>query len=433
MIGVALALALASPAPKVEVAPMVQLGHGAPVLVWQTNEVAADWRVHYAGRDAKVSFRTYAPVGQPLRRIYRAALTGLKPSQKTPYALSAGSKTLFRSTFSAPKGAKQPFRFVALGDTGDGSAAQRSIAEYLPRLKPDLALLLGDIVYNRGLGREYDSRFFPFYGKLADSTLSVGVTGNHDVLARDLAEYPDGMAYYTVWDQPLNGPQVRAGQNAPRLSGSPEAIRAFERAAGPAWPRGGTFSFDYGDVHFTVLDSNAYMDWNDPALRAWLARDLRAGMRRAWRIVLYHVTPFTAGETHTKTDYMKTIQPILEQYRVSLVLMGHVHNYQRTRPARKIGDRWVWDLDFDGVRRTRPQGPIYVVSGAGGGPLYDKALASKRPQWNSWMAAAVSKHSVSVVDVDASSLRFRQLSPDGRVLDQFRIDRSTPPAIRRKR
>ena len=40
--------------------------------------------------------------------------------------------------------------------------------------------------------------------------------------------------------------------------------RAFTEAAGEAYPRMTNFSFDYGNAHWTVIDSNPYVDWTDP-------------------------------------------------------------------------------------------------------------------------------------------------------------------------
>ena len=44
------------------------------------------------------------------------------------------------------------------------------------------------------------------------------------------------------------------------------------------------FSFDYGNAHYLVLDANAYMDWTDEKLRAWLEEDLKTASQATWRI-----------------------------------------------------------------------------------------------------------------------------------------------------
>jgi len=34
------------------------------------------------------------------------------------------------------------------------------------------------------------------------------------------------------------------------------------------------FSYDYGNAHWTVIDSDTYVDWTDSTLKAWVANDL---------------------------------------------------------------------------------------------------------------------------------------------------------------
>ena len=43
------------------------------------------------------------------------------------------------------------------------------------------------------------------------------------------------------------------------------------------------YSFDYGNSHWTFLDSNVYVDWSDVYLRNWLARDLAAAKDATWK------------------------------------------------------------------------------------------------------------------------------------------------------
>ena len=110
---------------------------------------------------------------------------------------------------------------------------------------------------------------------LLRSSLFVAAPGNHDIATRDLGQYPDGLAYFLYWDQPRNGPPaVAAASPVPPLIGPEANQKAFIQAAGDAYPRMASFSFDYGNAHWTVLDSNPYVDWTNPELRAWVVHDL---------------------------------------------------------------------------------------------------------------------------------------------------------------
>ena len=93
------------------------------------------------------------------------------------------------------------------------------------------------------------------------------------------------------------------------------------------------FSFDYGDAHWTVLDSNPYVDWTDPDLRGWVERDLAAAQDATWRFVAFHHPPFNSSQAHFGDQRMRVLADVFEAGRVDIVWSGHVHNYQRTYPA----------------------------------------------------------------------------------------------------
>src|SRR5207253_2847474 len=140
----------------------------------------------------------------------------------------------------------------------------------------------GDIVYTNGRISEYRLKFFPVYNAdqasadtgapLLRSIPFIAAPGNHDILPRNYQLFADAMAYFLYWDQTHNGPAADVGAaNTPVLPGNPDAQPAFLAAAQKRYPRMANFSFDYGNAHWTVLDSNPYMDWANPALVAWLA------------------------------------------------------------------------------------------------------------------------------------------------------------------
>jgi len=69
-------------------------------------------------------------------------------------------------------------------------------------------------------------------------------------------------------------------------------------------------------------------------------------------------------------------------------------------------------------------GIIYIVSGSGGAALHNGDQESKPKTWQPFTAAFHSRmHSVSVVDIDAGRMTFRQLTVSGRELDSFTIQK----------
>jgi hypothetical protein len=283
---------------------------------------------------------------------------------------------------------------------------------------------------------------------LLRSTLFVAAPGNHDIATRDLDKYPDGLAYFLYWEQPLNGPPGRDGSAYLSPLVGPEANKnAFLDAAGAAYPRMANFSFDYGNAHWTVIDANPYVDWTDSELRAWVARDLAAARGATWRFVSFHHPGFNSAREHFEQQQMRALAQVFEAGAVDVVFNGHVHNYQRSYPLRfipdkdgngepgktkdgkpahdkLIGGRWTLDRAFDGRTNTRPQGVIYLVTGAGGAKLYNPEQQDDPTSWQEFTYKFASKvHSLTVADVEGQSLTVRQVSSDGEEIDRFTLTR----------
>src|SRR5262249_30141739 len=80
-----------------------------------------------------------------------------------------------------PPSPGHPFRFLAFGDSGNGSNTQRGVAERMIATTPDLIIHLGDLVYPAGLAEDYQRNFFEPYHELLARIPFMPTLGNHDV------------------------------------------------------------------------------------------------------------------------------------------------------------------------------------------------------------------------------------------------------------
>ncbi|MDR3635822.1 MAG: metallophosphoesterase family protein [Isosphaeraceae bacterium] len=448
------------------VKPYLQLGHTpAPdklALLWHAPDADTAWSVEYrigadgawkkadAPRASRVAVTGIAP-----HRVYRAALSGLEPGGTFTYRVNQGGKEVFSAEGRAPKSAGQPYRFVAFGDCGAGTTDQKPLAYRAFLAKPDFVVIPGDIVYEEGRISEYHETFWPVYNAdepspatgvpLLRSTLFVAAPGNHDTGNRDLDKHADGLGYFLYWDQPLNGPLAKEGSAiVPPLIASEANRRAFTSAAGDAYPRMTNFSFDYGNAHWTIVDSNPYVDWTNPELLKWVERDLAAAQRATWRFVMFHHPPFNSAREHLEQQQTRALAPLFEAGNVDVVFNGHVHNYQRSFPmrfkpdnkgtllvggrdgktvrGRVINGRWALDKAFDGRNDTTPDGVIYLITGAGGQKLYNPEQQDDRDSWQGFTDKFISKvHSLTIAEVDGKTLTIRQVTGDGQELDRFTV------------
>lgn len=452
-----------------EVKPYLQRGDGRDTLdlLWQTADRDASWKVEVrTGADRPwveappATSRRVALNGVWPFRLYRAVLGGLTPGGGFTYRVLRAGKLVFEATGIAPKPPGGSQRVVVFGDCAAGTSGQSAVAYQTYQAKPDYVVVTGDVVYYRGRVLEYLDHFFPVYNAetagpswgapLLRSTLFFTAPGNHDLIERNLDRYPDGLAYFYYWDFPLNGPDTVAGApGTPTLKGSADRQEAYLHAAGSAYPRMANYSFDYGDVHWTVLDGNTYTDWTDPARLAWLDADLAAAKDAAWRIVAFHQPAFHSSKTHGEDQRMRLLAPNLEKGKVAIAFNGHVHNYQRSRPLRfvvgptrpngagpgygpagEVDGKWTLDTTYDGANQTRPDGVIYIVTGAGGARLYDTGQTDAPASWNEYTARFVSNvHSLTIADVTPGSITVRQVSAEGVELDRFVVTREIAPTL----
>ena len=434
------------------VKPYLQLGTDAKetntlALLWQANSSTGEWIVEWkpASSDRFHSIKALSrPVALGTRHfVYQATLNRLKPGESFAYRVLLGGKEVFTAEGHARIAGDAPYRFAVFGDCGADSSGQKSIAFETYKFKPDFVFIPGDIVYWHGLANEYHTKFFPVYNAdaaskgagapLMRSTLFMASVGNHDVAGQNLGSYPAGLAYFYYFHLPLNGFEkfVRPGFKA-----TADQTRALAEASGDSFPRMSNYSFEYGNSYWLVLDSTAEVDWSQPEMIEWVAKELKSAAARkaTWRFVAFHHPPFSSSHMHAGDQQMRVLAKTFEEGKVDVVFSGHVHNYQRTYPLKfQIGSydaskshraagQFTLDKEFDGKARTKAAGVIYLVTGAGGEFLYDKGQTNNRKSWQEFTVQFISNvHSFTAVEVNGETAIFRQVDEGGAVVDAFTV------------
>lgn len=434
---------------KVVVAPYIQPGDTPYFFseskeIWfQTDGKEKSVRVEFTPRGKMTQVAEISSVQLPTGRLYKAVLTPLEFDSSAQYRVSVNGQAIQTGTFRT-RTLGPRIRFVAIGDTGDGSSAEKQVAYRISQTQPDFLVHTGDYVYANGLASEYRSHLFPIYNAETAGPSSGAplmrqipfymILGNHDVFGLNLNKYPDGLAAFYYNSLPLNGPRYKSEIKA---IGNDSGLKS---AGGKRWPAMANYTFRYGNAFFLCLDSNSYMNPLDPTLVKWMEE--RLGETKAtWKVVLLHAAPFSSSPKHYDYQPMRKLAPIFEKYGVSLVLAGHVHGYQRTKPLSfipqktnggKVIGKFAFDETFDGKTRTQAKYPIYVVTGAGSASLYDRELTDKPTLWNrkdpSWAPYTVklisNQNSFTTVDIDGKQLTLRQINVKGKELDRIRITKN---------
>lgn len=445
--------------------PYLQIGREPSAqsleLLWHTSDVDASWSVEqrvdakWVKAPAPTSVRVAVGKVAP-HRVYQALLTGLVPNRTFSYRVLKNNKVVFTADGQAPRTADQNYRFVAFADIGAETVDQKKLAVRAYQAKPDFVVVPGDIVYERGRVEEYRTKFWPIYNSdqategsapMLRSVPMICAPGNHDTDTRDLDKYPDALAYFYYWRSPLNGPlATEGGPLVPNLTASADNRAAFQSAAGDAYLKMANYSFDYGNAHWVIIDSNPYVDFADKTLADWVAADLAspAAQKATWRFVMFHHPGFNSAREHFEQQHTRLMSPIFEAGKVDVVFTGHVHNYQRSYPmtfvpdrkgvllvasmgaknarGRVVNGRWTLDKTFDGKTNTTPKGIIYLVTGAGGQDLYNPEQNDDPDSWQKFTSKFYSNvHSLTVVDMDGKTMTVKQIDVNGKELDSFKI------------
>ncbi len=448
-------------AQQILVKPYLQPGNASSLikerkmLIWQTDSIPGKYKVEYTHPGSKTAVAKVKSdkliLNNKTTYIYRANLSKLKFDLDYSFKVLLNDEPISEGSFNTRTKSNQT-KFAVFGDCGAGTPQQAKIAYQVYQQKPQFVLVTGDNVYRSGLEKEYRTNFFPYYTAPEADTLQGAplmqslpfymLLGNHDVYGADFDKTQDGMAYFYYNDLPLNGPIKQA---TVEVQGAPELVKSFKSNTGSRFPTMSNFSFDYGNVHITCIDANPHANPLEPALVQWLAEDIK-NSRANWKIVAYHHPGFNSSKAHYDYQQMRLLSPVLEQLKIDLVLSGHVHNYQRTVPLTfepkldstgrhytvtnqgHVDGKFTLDESFDGVNNTTPKGIIYIVTGAGGAPLYDPSLSGKPELWKhdpeqNWVPFTTKivsdKHSFTIIETDGKKLSLKQLDENGEVFDEI--------------
>jgi len=163
------------------------------------------------------------------------------------------------------------------------------------------------------------------------------------------------------------------------------------------------YSFDWGEAHFTVLNSDLGNAAESKEAREkfwaeqlrWLEEDLATHQNMPLRFVAMHHPPFTAVKKRQKGDKpVMDMVPLFEKYKVSAVLNGHDHNYQH----------------------HLKNGVHYIVTGGGGAPLYPVDAPLK----GITLKVERIEHFVRV-KVEGSHAVLEAVALDGRIIDTLEL------------
>ena len=269
----------------------------------------------------------------------------------------------------------ETIRFAVIGDFGNGSAAERRVADLIAGWNPDFVITTGDNNYPDGDASTIDANIGQFYsqfignyqgsyGSGSDVNRFWPSLGNHDWHTIDCTGSDCSGAYFDYFTLPGN-----------------------ERF----------YEVDYGLVHLFAVDSEVLepegVQASSPQAN-WL-RDALAASTACFDVVFFHHAPYSSG-SHGSSVYMRWP---FQEWGAEVVMAGHDHTYERIHAS----------------------GFPYFVNGAGGKSLYAFTHVGTLPAGVESVLRYNTDYGAMLVTASASGIIYQFYNTSNQLVDELAV------------
>ncbi|NOU97119.1 metallophosphoesterase [Paenibacillus sp. LMG 31456] len=284
--------------------------------------------------------------------------------------------------------ADTPYRFVVMGDSrgssnGTNETTLRALMENIKKLSPlpQFILFTGD-----------------------------QVSGGSDV-GKQLADWKNIVDDY----YPITSMYPTLGNHEHDEAIFTQSFPTLPKEQLPGYGKT-VYSFDYGNARFITLNSdrlNAKMKYIiEKEQLDWLENQLKTS-NKTHTFVQFHVPAYPVG-AHLGSSLdgdpasRDALWSILDKYKVSVVFVGHEHNYNRR----------LVDSAFNGSGYQFKNKIYQLTVGGAGAPLYSGNKENKQV-----VVGPKASYHYMVVDVDGAKLNFKAYDLQQNEIDSFTVER----------
>ncbi|MDU2063315.1 MAG: metallophosphoesterase family protein [Sporomusaceae bacterium] len=358
-------------------------------IFWQSGRYAASGKVEYAPIDEashpllQEAIASKVDTDGGMICTYAAELKDLKPETTYRYRVGNGFFWSSYHTFTTAPSEAKSFKFLLFGDSQGNSYRvwhKTLRTAYDSNRDASFLINIGDLV-DIGLNYEQWDDWFQAGRKVIDTIPVMAVMGNHETYTSDW-KIARPLLYTAFFRLPANGP---------------EALR------------GKVYSFDYGDAHFSILDSQVQEEaqWLPDMLalqQAWLEQDLAKTQKR-WKLVLLHRPLYHNRPSEGDQDLRDTFAPLLDRYKVDVVFSGHDHVYARSYPI--FASQW---------NNEQGNGTVYFTSGRSGKKTFPRAVEK---DWDALFYNPVDEPNYLTIEVSKQNITVTAFSLNGDIIDAW--------------
>ena len=365
-------------------------------IMWQTLDNKDDFIVEYANTNMPDKIEQITPTKTSLDiegktiYTYSATLTNLEAGQTYNYRIGYAKKRTNWYSLTTEANDTHKFKALIFADSQSNDYTDwhnLATTAYQHNSDANFFINMGDLVDN-GYDLNQWNDWFASTETFITKIPVAPIQGNHETYTTDW-QVAMPVPYLNFFNLPANGSEQYKNQY---------------------------YSYDYGDVHFTVIntqDNEMYKFQPDmmQAQLAWLENDL-ASTAKKWKVVLMHrdILEYSRdkkplGDQIIFTKEGKEFMPIFDKYHVDAVISAHLHTYRRRAQL----------TDF----KPNDHGTLYILSGVSGNVRYpnlwhanplDKFIAPQ-PETDNFM----------VLDASENKLTFSAHFPDNTLMDTITL------------
>jgi hypothetical protein len=243
--------------------------------------------------------------GMAIVYICKVRISGLNPQTTYHFRANSGSTQSADAVFATAPETQTPFSF---GVAGDSQMVARRLINDTPHPEcssamftdmtsaTDITVSIGDVVDDASYGL-YTSAFRPYMCNILGKQKPVFIAfGNHDMPS-------DSLVHKVVQNPGMH-----------------------------------SFSFNYGNAHFTCIDYSDCVKGTLPSdghidslPLGWIQQDLSSddAQNATWRFLFIHVPPYCERWFAGSSNMQTYLVPLLNQYHVQVCFSGHTHEYER--------------------------------------------------------------------------------------------------------
>ncbi len=285
-----------------------------------------------------------------------------------------------RTFITAAPDSTENYSFTALGDCRTSLSVLTNISNLANDKHSTFSLFNGDLTLSGKSVTEYNS-FFTAAANFLTNNIVYHAEGNHDAYSTSI--------FSNLFDLPsTNGTNLY-------------------------------YAFHYGNGIFITLNT---CDPGNAAQLAWLRTTLAAAAadpKITWKVISFHHPFFNTGNHNGDMNaYRTTLWKAFDDYGVDLILNGHDHNYQRSKPINFNVSKTAPVAQYGSTALT---GRCEIISGGAGAALYTINTNSS-DAWaiNNYNA----NYNYTYCEVQGCKMKITVYGQTGNVIDAFTLDKT---------